>query len=66
LNKELLEKAYQEIKVIVATIKSSVSFSSTLAFELYGSMRTGFAIINESDGDINLIPLGTAVSMKRN
>lgn len=31
-------------------------FGKTLTYELYGSIRTGFAIIGESDGDININP----------
>ncbi len=34
-------------------------------FELFGSMRTGFALIDDSDGDIEFKPQGAAYDMAR-
>lgn len=34
-------------------------------FELFGSMRTGFALIDDSDGDIEFKPQGAAYDMPR-
>lgn len=51
-NNDKLELAHQQIKNIVSIIKNGVPFGKFLSFQLFGSMKTGFALIHDSDGDI--------------
>lgn len=58
LNKYKYDKACQQIKDIVSVIKHGSSSNCVFLFEIFGSMRTGFALIDDSDGDIEFKPQG--------
>ena len=56
LNPEKRNLAYQQIRDVIATISCGNYAGGTFAYDLYGSMKTGFAILGLSDADIHITP----------